>query len=548
MIRGSSASREATLSPGRRQLWRLGPEHGFVVVALLFGTLFALVTPPGFPFDESNHFLRAYDLSILRILPRKSSQGYAASRVPLSVQAVVPLSHGVYQGKPLTWAEVKAIWSLPLEREKTNRVVQWYTVPNAPVAYVPHAIGIAIARALGGGPMALYFGARMASLLTSVLIIAVAIRTIPILKVPLTALALIPSSVGLYATCTADALLLSSCWLLMALQLRWFLGLRPPGGRPRWTILVVLAAIAGLCKFPYALLALLPARLPGTRGRRAILAVLVFAAISIALAVGWLKVGRSYVPSDVRMPDSSYVASPDRQMTYLRSKPHKVAWIVVDNMVEQSFGMFFNAPVIAAPLPLGNPTPQLLASLLALILAATEAGVPVPARVRGTCLLLFALILGTIFLSMYFWWSPVRGPVVNGVQPRYLLPIVPLLLLAIRGALAGGPLRDGRALALAVIGSTSLLLIANLRLLRFVNATYAAIDPGPTACILAIGGTACCLLGWLWTRPSAEGTRAWAGPHLRGVPALASQTGSAKSWMASPPAAEGRSVGRFGSP
>lgn len=51
---------------------------------------------------------------------------------------------------------------------------------------------------------------------------------------------------------------------------------------------------------------------------------------------------------------------------------------------------------------------------------------------RGTCAVLFCLCVAGIMLSMCIGHTFDTEPVIRGVQGRYFLPVLPLLLIALR--------------------------------------------------------------------------------------------------------------------
>jgi hypothetical protein len=60
------------------------PERLYLVLALFFGFLFVVITPPLTNADEVNHFMRAYQLSSGHVLA-PMVKGYAGGNIPMII-------------------------------------------------------------------------------------------------------------------------------------------------------------------------------------------------------------------------------------------------------------------------------------------------------------------------------------------------------------------------------------------------------------------------------------------------------------------------------
>ncbi|KVC41550.1 hypothetical protein WS58_17965 [Burkholderia pseudomultivorans] len=90
--------------------------------------------------------------------------------------------------------------------------------------------------------------------------------------------------------------------------------------------------------------------------------------------------------------------------------------------------------------------------------ACAPANVGVHSNANRACLIVSVLAsVGMIFGALYLTWTVVQAPIVEGVQGRYFVPLVPVIGLAIAGATpVGGPGAGGtitaRLLAVALLG------------------------------------------------------------------------------------------------
>jgi uncharacterized membrane protein len=449
------------------RLSRLSPEWVFLTCALTFGAISIVAMPPLIVHDEWAHFLRAYDLSRGRLRPVGFEQGWPVSRVPVPFRSLAEqIGPIAAKQKKVSFDTLRELWSIPLQRKRGVAVTQWGTVPNSPVAYLPSALGIVLARRAGLGPLGILYGARFASLLSCVALIFAAIRTLPFLKPAMTALALFPACISLYASCSGDAPLLASSWLMIALVFNCSTRTGPLGARVTAAV-GILGMTAGLCKLPYISLGLLGFLLPVRR--RWWRGGLLLAFVSVPAFV-WSAYARGLVPAVHSIP--GYRCAPADQLDFLRAEPLSFCWIIVDNIIQQSYVFFSHLPELACQVE--APCFAVLAgsALFLFVLAALEGDPegswPTAPSVRDRILCGLTVAAGVfmIYVCMYLWWSEVRGRSVAGVTPRYFLPLLPLLLIGLRGTLRRAWIGNDRAVVLVMVASPAVLFVEYARLLN----------------------------------------------------------------------------------
>src|SRR3954466_7071345 len=227
----------------------------FVLVAvLLFGALFALVTPPFQVPDETEHFDRAYWVSEGRL-----------DLLPVPVRTAAPLPESVRRTAELfadlpfhperktSPRAILTAFQIPLVPERREPVSFPGSLKYSCVPYIPQAIGIAAGRLLGAPALALLSPARLTNLLFGALAVAFAVRRLPAFAWLATMVALTPMALHLLGSAPPDATpprpcpppgagppLASSFVLVSGVARRG--GGR--GGAPRGDLLLMIAAAA----------------------------------------------------------------------------------------------------------------------------------------------------------------------------------------------------------------------------------------------------------------------------------------------------------------
>ncbi len=417
------------------------PERGFLALALLFGSVLALIVPPGLIFDEGIHFLRAYELSEGHLVPPMAPadrNGWAAGTFPQGVTRVLEAFRPLYadvMGK-VDLKQWRGLLRTPLGADHRQPYGYYYTTIASFVPYLPQAAGIRVARFLGGGPLVMFYAARFANLIAAVSLVFLAVRVVPAGKHFLAALALLPLCLGQFASASADGPTISLSFLLFAglADLALVEAARPG----RWQVVGLHGTVAalGLCKFPYLAIALLYLAVPWRRfGSRRAYALVggTMAAAALIPAVLWLKVSARFHPAAHSGP--GWPCCPASQADYLRH--HPLAFLAVSARTWVRDGKFWAdtctmaCHVYIPALAVGT----FLAFVVLLAMAEDGDGGRAGRRLRWLGLLGWALASEVVLLCMYLWWSPVGGRWVEGIQTRYFLPVAPLAGLMLHGRL-----------------------------------------------------------------------------------------------------------------
>jgi uncharacterized membrane protein len=257
----------------------------------------------------------------------------------------------------------------------------------------------------------------------------------PIQKWTMALAALVPMSVYLAASLSADAMTLGLSLLVVALTLNLAMGRHPQEGtRPsRGSLLALgfLLVLLALSKQAYLGLAGLFFVIPGKRfsgpARRWLIAALMIG-VPLAIDAAWM-----YSLRGLFAPMLSYI-DPPAQFRWILSHPRTyraTLFGAIRDLGSYSYmiGIFgWMGPHLA------NWIRQTYWAALGLT-AVLDGGKPLPlglaARAVAFATYLFTAAIMATFV--YLSWEHVGSTSIDGIQPRYFLPIVPVLLLLPRG-------------------------------------------------------------------------------------------------------------------
>jgi len=410
----------------------LTPEGCLVLLGLLFGIPVAVVNPPFQAPDENRHFYRGFQLSELQVFG-EIREGRVGGTLPRGIiecaEATGFLRHHPERKAGLNL--VRRLSRIPMQRED-RPFLAFGAAKYSPVPYIPQAVAMAFCSALGLSPLAHLYAGRLFNLLAWIALTFLAIRITPVFKWVFLLIALTPISLYLAASLSADCITNALSFLTIALLLRCALDDSRTMDRRTWLALVVLTGGLALAKNVYFLVSLLAAAIPvrrfGSRWRY-LLGVSALLVISAGLIVAWTHAHRVTYFQDTRQ-----AVSPADQMALMQNDPVRFGETVLRTIrvvspfyVETLVGEFGWLDTPLSPVHWWSWAILLVA--VAVIDGRRE--IRVGAVLRLVALAVFLGVAALLISIMYVYNTPVGYPIVLGVQGRYFIPILSLLLIQV---------------------------------------------------------------------------------------------------------------------
>ena len=440
------------------------PERFFAASCLLLGLLYMVVLPPLSAPDEVSHYISAYQLSN-RFLRKEAAD--SQGRVYIRAQdawaedledvladdgsGVIREGDTVIVGQTVEQDTYELIRQRGLGGQDAgqqsgnqpggNQPVPSYqpAVRTTPLAYIPQALGISMGRLLGLGTLGLMFLGRIFNLLFYCTVGFFAVRRIPFGKEVLCGVGLLPMSLHLAASMSYDVMILSLSGYFLAACLDLAYRAERVRGRDV-AVLAAVLAVMGPCKMVYGVIAgwclLIPVKKFGGRGKWALSAAAVLGAFGAAMAVVNLQTVALYTGIQDRY--ITWAQEPGYSFAQLIHSPLKVLRLCYNTLT--GYGEQLYSGMIGSMM--GNMDPVLnvpyvvilgLTALL-VVLALRKPGEPLLIRKgqKPWIWFLALLCLGALMFSMLLAWTPLSATMIQGVQGRYLLPLLPALLLTIK--------------------------------------------------------------------------------------------------------------------
>lgn len=382
----------------------------FAAIALVFGLAYALVTPPFEVPDEVGHYWRASSIAY----------GFVTNPRPLMPRGFGVIVYALWtpdRTRHMTTERLRLARGVMLEPQ-VRGPVHAHTF-YSPAAYLPQILAAFIARVASIRPFFGFYLGRLLTLLMSILVASVAGVIAPTFRDHVHAVSLLPMSLFLFGSWSADAMTISAAFLVSSLIVAAF------DGDVRMKSIIAASFWLSLCKPSYSLLSLLALLIPARRRRDAILLLL-------TIVFGSMLSASVTMSTAIALPRPDLPVDSHAQLRFIRDSPARFVQVLVNDLRRNGFdylramtGRFGLYDVVA---------PVVVPVVLLLLLAAIGLmnGPSLRPRVRIAICALTAAILVGILAYLYITSSIAGGTTIEGTQGRYILPILPLFLCVLR--------------------------------------------------------------------------------------------------------------------
>ncbi len=408
----------------------------YVVLALAVGTFLVFAQPPGQGLDEVRHFYRIWTFASGSWI---DAHGRTGGPIPQCVADYMNrfASASLRRG-PFSFSQY---WQSPQPCNASPVFGTYGTAAfNAPVAYLPALVTVAVLRAVDTPIPVIFFAGRLATLLAFVGIYYLAIRLIPVGKQVLFVLGLFPTTLLLASTYSADPMPIALAVLAISLTLRVRHSEVPD--RHSFVFLFLILAALSLTKptmFVFApLLFMVPVPTIGRVRPHPVLLQAGAAAVVVALAGVW-----SFVTRHIRFINV-YGLNPHKQIDFIFHDPFGYAWVLARTFFESmgearwlpGFVFSIGFPRPSVPDNIYAPVGLVIVGALTLWYAyQLQFGEKYRANYGRLTLAWLPIVLTVVGIllvetTLFVYGTPVGLPVTDA-QGRYLYPFVALPLLTI---------------------------------------------------------------------------------------------------------------------
>jgi len=442
------------------------PGAFFLLVALVVGTVIVVVLPPFRGPDEAAHVFRVYQLTSGSVLLQKGTTedghdglGYA---IPDAIQRT-NIAAFQEKGDSLT-DRMHALYKAGTK--KTTDTTQFQTFEGAgiypPTSYANYLPASAVMKALKTNAYVYILLLRLSGLLICIALIYMAIRIIPFGKWLLVAIGLLPMSLHQMSVVSADGLIIASSILFCAVILYLRKTYDTFGVNKRKTLLMVvtLTVLAVILSskpgyWPILFLLFLVPPSPKELFRKPAVVLTMVAAFAACLFLVWFAFISVNNQSDTKhfFEQANYHSKlvSKHQVLHQAVNPVSLGERFIETYVIQPYYpripkdfianfqpsfIFDTFTGVFGSLEAYPPSWMAVTVVSSLFIAFSVEPVALGVgklRKYDRLISLLLMVAGAGMLSLIFWlsWTAEDMPFIFGLQGRYFLPILPLLLFAL---------------------------------------------------------------------------------------------------------------------
>jgi uncharacterized membrane protein len=415
------------------------PEIFVAIFGAIFGLLFLLLIPPLQGADEPNHFLRAYQVSdgdLVSEYVEKSVGGTLPTNVVMFSRIPVQQVQPGNSGSKETPHKLKEDYNI--KDTKTRDTVTFSnTAAYSPVAYFPAAVGIEVGKIFSAKPLVLMYFARLASFAVALSIIVLAIYLLPFAKLPFAVIALIPTTLAQTSTVSADTLMLALCFLAVSLTLRFAFRTKDIT-KKEIAALIATFGLLSLTKAPLFSLSIFTILLlanPIISRRKALKIAAACIGVALLGALMWSGLTKNLVAYGYHNDMGTSYA---QQLHFITHKPFEYARVLYNTFAtseldDRVVSFYGNFGWLDTPIPLLFISIGIVVLSFSIFITARSEPLKISKNIRWVASLTALAVLFISITSQYLFAVEVKKPWVFGVQGRYFIPSLLVLVIAFLG-------------------------------------------------------------------------------------------------------------------
>lgn len=415
-------------------------EKLYVYIALFFGILFLVLTPPFESPDEDSHFKKSYQISNGNI-NCKINKNKCENSFPVDMLDYISNKTDYMGDRDKKYDYTSLVLDQYTQTNYKKIVSNEYSTNRAffPV-YIPAAVGIITAkvfsRVIGMNMISssymLYF-ARLFMLIATIFITYFAIKRTPLFKKSFFTIALLPMLLFLGSMVTYDGII--NAVFLFTLAVILDLIYKKDKVDKKDIILLILCGVFLLnVKTLYFTIFILMFLIPKTKFDKK------NSKIKIAIIMILAIIGITFLfklPNYINSTKSSGLES--KQISYIVKNPISYTKTLIKNIITQRNFQITSMVGVFGLLDTTLPFVIIFVIYLNIFMMGlvdgTEENTKIGAKTKILLILYTIFVVVIAYTSMYIIWTPyvlhvIGGNEITGVQGRYLIPIlVPLMLL-----------------------------------------------------------------------------------------------------------------------
>lgn len=407
---------------------RMPLEKVFLILGGYIGILYFATLPVFRAPDEINHYMRAFEISQGNFVSEHMGEdGVGGNYLPENtIPAELCEARNIDYYKILENRNQEMNYEQPVEYTFGN------TALYAPFVYLPQAVGIAIGSLFTQKSVYLVYAGRLVTFLFCYLLLYCCIKNTVIRKNIVFLACFMPMLMSQIVSLSADAVTIATAFALITfcVKINMDEAVTIISNRQRIGI-AVLTLLLSLCKIvylPVCFIILWLNRDKFKNRKDSILFKSVTLAVVSIVNVIWLIISAGFLVEFNPGVDSK------EQVKYVLTHLISYIGICVNTFVLRAQGWLEEMVGSKLGWAMDVEVPLILIGIILavfvvfIVIAGEEEQKELSVWGRGVFLLILLATVALIFTSLYVQWTPVANTLVNGIQGRYFIPLIPVVV------------------------------------------------------------------------------------------------------------------------
>lgn len=399
----------------------------YLIFSVLIGVLYMIVLPIGSVPDETNHFFRTYEITEGHLVSDKNDDkiGGRVFDSNMDLISISDLSNYNYKN-------VKN--NLFVKSDSHDK--KFYTFANTSLysflSYIPQSIGVGIGKIFNAPILISAYLGRIINYLFFVIIIYFSIKYIPFGKNTLFLISFLPmvmqEAISLAPDAMTNAVSIALVSFVLYMRFDHNSGSMTKKKMVLLSILTIWISMLKIVYLPICLLVFLIPEKKFTNKKDKLLKIGLLAFSVIFLNLFWLKISSSYLVEFRPGVDSA------AQVSFILHNPYSYIKILF-NTINNNFVTYFNT-MLGTNLGWLNIYISNNYLFVYFLIIVFTIFLDKNIKLDLTSKKLFGFVVLSVviltFTSLYIQWTPLMNPQINGIQGRYFIPILFMILLMIK--------------------------------------------------------------------------------------------------------------------
>ena len=392
----------------------------FILIALAMGFILSMIMPINNQLDEKRHFLSAYNLSYANINFNKPIINEGVQSIPqrLNFEKFNTYFHKNYEPTFLEEYVIEDISNIPAAYN--------------PIQYLPSAIGIYIARLLGGSIADIYYAGRFFNLIGYIVLVAFTLKVLPYKRKSFYVIFLMPMLLALASVYSVDSIMVGVISLWIAYCLKLYEQKEKLTGKQLFILLGIFTLIGTLKSMSYLPIALfifiIPIRKIVKENKKYLVPIILLGIVSVTINIGITLYLQSDQLSDPRVENTNAM----QQIEYIKEEP--IEYIkILGKHIKTTLTEFSALSYLNGPMFFGNDFDNIFLILLLFLFytGITDDSKNLSKKTKWIAIITFFIVLSITSTLLYISYTPLQGKTIQGYQLRYIFPIISLIVICL---------------------------------------------------------------------------------------------------------------------